>query len=356
MRPPPPSRAFLGQAISASRSSSPTSSATPSWVNTPHPPPFLLPSLRDTLLTLTPPRSLCSDVSLTFPALLHLQVWLHCPPSPPARSLCAPSTPPQLRPPLSPALGSPSWPSPWTSRSLLAAWAPERSSEASRASSARPRRGSHSCAMTCCPRRAPGLEPLAVGGVSRAGAGKPTAAHAHCRPARSGATSPREEGFEAPGSPEAPFAGFWRVRRLSCLPTRSLEGQQHSTTLPRPGRPPTGSRGATENGGRWDTREGGTLAGGGAHLAGRGGHSAGAEDRHLARQPAPGTAPGSWEEEWLALTPPPTGPCGRGGSAEPSRLSVWALAAMSLHLRACAATTARDTNFLETCGFLPALL
>lgn len=167
MRPPPPSRAFLGQAISASRSSSPTSSATPSWVNTPHPPPFLLPSLRDTLLTLTPLRSLCSDVSLTFPALLHLQVWLHCPPSPPARSLCAPSTPPQLRPPLSPALGSPSWPSPWTSRSLLAAWAPERSSEASRASSARPRRGSHSCAITCCPRRAPGLEPLAVGGGSR---------------------------------------------------------------------------------------------------------------------------------------------------------------------------------------------
>lgn len=46
------------------------------------------------------------------------------------------------------------------------------------------------------------------------------------------------EDFEAPGFPEAPFSGFWRVRRLSCLPTRSLDARQHSATLPRLGRPP----------------------------------------------------------------------------------------------------------------------
>lgn len=41
---PTPSPAFFGQAISASLSSSPTSSATPSWVNTPHLPPSHPPS------------------------------------------------------------------------------------------------------------------------------------------------------------------------------------------------------------------------------------------------------------------------------------------------------------------------
>lgn len=87
---PTPSWAFFGQAISALLSSSPTSSATPSWVNTLHLPsslpPFLLPSRRNTLLTLTPPRSLCSNMSPTFTPL-HLQDWLHCPPSPSLRSL-----------------------------------------------------------------------------------------------------------------------------------------------------------------------------------------------------------------------------------------------------------------------------
>lgn len=54
---------------------------------------------------------------------------------------------------------------------------------------------------------------------------------------------------------------------------------------------------------------------------------------HLALRPAPGTAPGSWEEAWLALTPPQ--PDLAGG--------VGLLATTSLRLRACAVTMARET-------------
>lgn len=215
--PPAPPRAFFGQAISASWSSSPTSSATPSWVITPHLPPCFLPSSSKGHLAnpSASARVVLRCVPLAFPPF-HLEVWLRCPPSPAARSprfLRALSTPRRLRPPLAPTPGSPAWPSPWTSRSLLTAWAPERSSEASRARSARPRRGSHSCAMTCCPHRAPGLEPPAVGGwgwglASRCGE-KPTAAHAHGRPASSGA----RVGLRGARVPGSPF--FWLLARAT---------------------------------------------------------------------------------------------------------------------------------------------
>lgn len=160
-----------------------------------------------------------------------------------------------------------------------------------------------------------------MGRVSRAGAGK--AAHAHCRPARSGAAAPRNRTSRRPG----PRKPLW----LAFGACDALAASQHGPWTPSntlrlsPGQeglhPVEGRYGEWRTLGhkrRWHPAWGWGAPGG----AGRGGHGAGAEDRHLARLPAPGSAPGSWEEAWLALTPPPTGPCRRDGSAEPSRLSL----------------------------------
>lgn len=188
-------------------------------------------------------------------------------------------------------------------------------------------------------------------GVSRAGAGK--AAHAHCRPAPSGAASPRGRTSRRPGPRKPLFLAIGACDALVAsqhgpwTPSNTLRLSPDQEGL----HPVEGRYGEWRTLGhkrRWHPGWGwGAPGGAGWTRRRRGGPAPGS---------APGTAPGSWEEAWLALTPPPTGPCGRGGFAEPSRLSEWALATTSLHLRACAATMARDTNFLETCGFLPALL
>lgn len=145
------------------------------------------------------------------------------------------------------------------------------------------------------------------------------------------------------------------MRRLSCLPTRSLGARPHSATLPRRGRR-LAARGALRR-----MADAGTPEKVAPRL-GVGRTWRGGADRAQARRAGTWLWACTWHRPRLVgggvvgVDPAPTGPCGRGGSAEPTRLSVWSLTTTSLRLRACAATLERETNFSETCGFLPALL
>lgn len=162
------------------------------------------------------------------------------------------------------------------------------------------------------------------------------------------------EDFEAPGFPEAPFSGFWRVRRLSCLPTRSLDARQHSATLPRLGRPPP---------------VGGALR----RMA-----DAGTQEKLAPRQGVGRTWRGGAKTAqaqractWLCrlhLAGPRLKGRGRGQHwSRPNRTlrgvgvrSVLAFPCGHLPRRHCAFVLSlrlrQETHFLETCGFLPALL
>lgn len=171
----------------------------------------------------------------------------------------------------------------------------------------------------------------------------------------------REQDFEAPGSPEAPFF-FLAFGACDALVASQHGSWTRAATLcdsSQTGKASTRSRGTTENGGRRDTREGGTQAGGGVHLAGRGGAG---RSRRRRGGPAPGSAACTWHRPRLlgggvvGIDPAPTGPCGRRGSAEQSPLSVWALATTSLRLSLCLRCDYGERNFSETCVCLPALL
>lgn len=176
---------------------------------------------------LAPPHSRASTSRLQYPLRPILQAqtlprasWASATPHP-VPSAC-------LRPLGHPLLpGDPPGSSPCTSRSLSAASARKRSSAASRARSAPHRHSPRSCAMTGC------TQPLAVG-VSRSGAGRPSARTRTAAPRFQVRTRPRRPRWRSdPSLREAPFSD---LRCADCLPPTPTmrENAPHSPVCPQP--------------------------------------------------------------------------------------------------------------------------